>query len=227
MAAPWMQIDKRRTIKAPVNPMDKSTIISIYPHRIEEKKPTIQPGVFVIEPGTYERPSTLVVGPSSWWKDLDVEQPLLEIPVSSIQIADSVIRDYANGLDGCDMADKMPGLFFLPGTHTADAAKREHKALFDQAAARQKNWFAELVKTADILWARSGGNPICISDDMRLAAKELQLKDKSWMANSTAMELVNCRFCGALVRPGFPVCGQCHHVVNDELYKKLNPVKVA
>jgi hypothetical protein len=106
---------KRRAIRAPVNPLDKSTVVSIFPKYILEKKCTIQPGVFEIQPGTYDAPAILVVGSSSWWKEVDDNQPLLEIPHSSIQIADSIVRDYCNGIVGCDMGNNMPGLFYVMG----------------------------------------------------------------------------------------------------------------
>src|SRR6266576_4523463 len=88
----------RKLIRAMKNPMDKCTIVSIFPKVIDEVKYTIEPGRFHIEPGTFEKPSILVVGSSSWWREIDVEQPMLEIPNSSIQIAESVIKDYCNGL---------------------------------------------------------------------------------------------------------------------------------
>ena len=56
---------KRRTVRATPNPMDKSTVVSIYPKELNEIKPTIMPGRFRLEPGTYEKPSILVVGSSS------------------------------------------------------------------------------------------------------------------------------------------------------------------
>src|SRR5258706_9506503 len=117
MALPFAFLN-RQTVRAPVNPLDKSTVVSIYPRAIEETKYTIQPGVFKIPAGSYKEPSTLVVGPSSWWKELDESQPLLEIPVSSITIADSIVRDYCNGILCCNMGDATPGLFFIPGEHT-------------------------------------------------------------------------------------------------------------
>src|SRR5687768_15368088 len=97
-AFPGIREMRRRTIRAPVNPMDKATIISIYPKPIHEQKWTIEPGVFDIPAGSVESPGLLVVGPSSWWREIDYEQPLLEIPVGSIQIADSIVKDWSNGL---------------------------------------------------------------------------------------------------------------------------------
>ncbi len=86
-------MSNRRIVRSVQNPMDRCTIISILPKAISEVKYTIEPGLFNIPPGTPEKPSTLVVGPSSWWKMIDSDQPMVEIPVSSISIADSVIKD--------------------------------------------------------------------------------------------------------------------------------------
>jgi hypothetical protein len=54
--------------------MDKSTIVSIYPKEINEVKHTIEPGRFHLKPGKPDSPSLLVVGSSSWWKEIDEEQ---------------------------------------------------------------------------------------------------------------------------------------------------------
>lgn len=216
------QQNNRRTIRAPVNPMDKSTIVSILPKAITERKATISPGFFELKPGTYENPSILVVGPSSWWREVDENQPLLEIPVSSIQIADSVVRDYANGLLACNMADQMPGLFYVPGDYTVEKLKKDHEPLLKKAQAGQKKWFLELVRIADILWSRSNGNPLSISDDARLACKELNITQKPWLGDLQTAELVRCIACGSLRNANFPVCPTCKAVADPEMAKKLN-----
>lgn len=220
-AFPGMQNIHRRTIRAPVNPLDKSTVVSIFPKRIEEVKHTIQPGIFILEPGSYDKPSVLVVGPSSWWKELDEEQPLLEIPVSSIQIADSIVRDYANGILGCNMGDKMPGLFFIPGEVKQEEIKTKHKELLDKTNQAQRNWFQELVVIADVLWSKSSGNPLSISDDMRLAAQELGMKNKPWLADFSTIEMKNCPACGFLRNNSYPICQQCKTVVDVKKFQEL------
>jgi hypothetical protein len=201
---------RRRTIRGPVNPLDKSTVVSIFPKEIDEVKHTIQPGRFIISPGSYESPAILVVGPSSWWRDIDREQPLLEIPVSSIQIADSIVKDYCNGYLACNMGDCMPGLFYLPGEIKVEQLKKEFSNKVDAAQVKQKNWYSLLVKMADALWARSSGNPLAISDDMRLAARELNLiTNKDWMKDFTMVNMVRCKACGALKNPEYPICATC------------------
>lgn len=221
-AFPGINDWKRRTIRGPINPLDKSTVISIFPKDIEEKKCTISPGIFRIPAGTIEKPGILIVGPSSWWRDIDEDQPLLEIPVSSLQIADSVVRDYLNGYLACNMDSHMPGLFYVMGCKTnakgepdpiatQEWVKKEYKTQLELAQTRQMNWYTLLIKMADSLWARSNGNPLAIADDMRLAAKELNLTaTKDWMKEFQMVDMVRCKACGSLKNPQFPVCASCH-----------------
>ena len=218
---PGLAQTNRRTVRAPVNPMDKSTVVSILPKTVAARYATIQPGFFDLAPGTFENPSVLVVGPSSWWRDVDENQPLLEIPVSSIQIADSIVRDYANGLLACNMADQMPGLFYVPGDYTVERLKKEHVPLLTKAVAAQKKWFLELIRIADILWARSNGNPLSIQDDARLACRELNITAKPWLGDLQTAELVRCVACGALRNQMFPICQTCKAIADPVRAKEL------
>lgn len=206
------QFNNRRLIRATKNPMDRCTIVSILPKAIDETKHTIEPGRFHIPAGTYEEPSILVVGSSSWWKDIDQDQPMLEIPVSSIQIADSVIKDYCNGMLGCDMGSAMPGLFFVLGEHKAIEIKMKYKSKLEETRAKQDNWYKILVRLADSLWARANGNPLVISEEMRLAARSLNFNDKAWLKDFTTVEMVKCKACGTLKHPDYPVCPICKAV---------------
>jgi len=219
---------RRRTMRAPTNPLDKSTVISIYPKKIKEYKATIDPGIFEIEPGTFEKPAILVVGSSSWWKEVDDTQPLLEIPHSSIQVADSVVKDYCNGVFGCDMGESMPGLFFIPGAITVKDLfeNKEYNALLKEANRKQRNWYTNLIRLGDALWTRSNGNPLSVSEDMRLAARELNMINKDWYKDNIAMELVRCKACGALINPAYPVCPTCK-AINDPAKAKALEIQFA
>jgi hypothetical protein len=203
-----LKLDNRRTIRSEVNPYDKSTVVSIYPKHIHEEKVTIQPGVFDIKPGTFEKPSLLVVGSSSWWRDVDPEQPLLEIPVSSLQVADSIVKDYCNAMIGSNMGDSMPGLFYVPGEVNVEKVKKEYSHLLQRAKERQENWYKHLVKLGDALWARANGNPLAIAEDMRLASNELGYQ-REWTKNYQAAELVKCFACGSLRNSLYPICPSC------------------
>lgn len=226
---------KKRTIRAPSNPLDKSTVVSIFPKHIVERKHTIQPGVFEITPGSFDKPSILVVGPSSWWKEIDDNQPLLEIPHSSIQIADSICRDYCNGIVGCDMGDNMPGLFYVPGfkadkngevdkVATLEWIRKDHASQLQEAYRKQRNWFEVLVRMADALWSNSGGNPLTVSSEMKMAARELNFVNKEWLKDSQIMELVRCKACGHLKNPEYPVCSNCKAISDPVKAKELGLV---
>lgn len=210
----------RRTIKAPINPMDKSTIVSIYPKELNEIKETISPGRFIIPAGSYEKPSISIIGPSSWWREIDEKQPLLEITNSSIQVAESIVKDYCKGLLAFNAADSMPGIFWVPGEFTMSAVKDKYSSLLNKAQTHQKNWYANLVRMADSLWSASNGNPLVISQDMRMAARELGLS-KDWTKDFALIQRVPCVACGSPRNSDFPVCPSCHAVVDKELASKL------
>jgi hypothetical protein len=201
--------------------MDKSTIVSIFPYEVNDTKGTLQPGEFHIDKGSYDKPALLVVGSSSWWKELDLEQPLLEIPVGSVLVANSIITDYINGMSGVNIGEAQPGLFYIPGERNVEQIKKEFKGQLDLAAARQKNWYTIIVKIADTLWARTNGNPLAISDHARMAAQELGLKEKPWMKDFSTLELKNCPACGVLRNDNFPVCQHCKVVIDKKKFDEL------
>ena len=59
------ELANKKTVRAPINPLDKATIVSIFPKEIEETKPTLMPSRWIIPAGTLENPGIAVVGPSS------------------------------------------------------------------------------------------------------------------------------------------------------------------
>lgn len=216
-----LSLNRRQTVRAPTNPMDKSTVISIYPRQIVEVKPTIQPGKFIIPAGSFEAPGMLAVTSSSWWREIDEEQPLLEIPNSSIQVADSIVKDWCNGLLACNMNDVMPGITYLPGDISRGELKTKYLHVLVKLRDNQNRWYAALVKLADTSWAKSNGNPLSISEDMRSAARELNLTNKEWMVDFTQMEMIRCIACGSMRNPAFPICQSCHAIIDKDKAKEL------
>lgn len=214
------EIFRKRAIRAPVNPMDRATIVSVYPREIDEKKVTLSPSRWIIPPGSPEKPSLTVIGPSSWWREIDEEQPLLEIPVSSILIAESIVKDWMNGIVECDMADCMPGVFYVPGEFTLPELLAKYGKTVEIYVQKQKNWYNRLVKAGTSLWARGRGNPLVITDDMRMAAKEMGVT-VDWMSQFQAQDMVRCKACGTLKNPNYPVCPECHAIDDPEKAAKL------
>ncbi len=93
--------------------------------------------------------------------------------------------------------------------------------MLGKAIAAQKLYYAELVKLADSLWARTNGNPLSISDDARLAAKKLGFENKPWMKDFAAVQMTNCKACGHMVNPIFPVCPNCKNVIDVNKAKEI------
>jgi len=206
------------------NPLDVSTIISIYPIGFTEKK-AMMPEWYHIDKGSYENPSyTPVTGGSSFRLMADTNQTI-EIPISSISVAESVVRDWMVGIIEFVPGVAQPGVFYLPGNwdHKKLLADPEAKKVLDYIDQLQKAWFMKLIDLGDALWSRANGNPRVVSDLMRTAAGIMQIKDKPWMANFTTARMTNCPACGTLCLPGFPVCANCKHVIDPAAYSKLQP----
>jgi hypothetical protein len=211
----------RRTIRAEVNPFDKTTIVSIAPFDITETILTVQPGSFFIPKGTLEEPSLTVIGPSSWWKETDPEQPLLEIVVSSVLIGRALVEDYINSMNGVTLGTSQPGIFHVPGEYTdVKEVKKKYGHILTRMNLHQLAWYQFLIKQADSLWARSNQNPLAIDDQSRMAAKTLQI-DKPWIRDFQTIQNIACVACGNPRNPQFPICTHCKMIVDKELAIKL------
>lgn len=221
----FTNIAQRKLSRSMKNPMDKCTVVSILPKPIDEVKWTIDPGKFHLDPGSFENPAILVVGGSSYWREMPNDQPPLEIAYSSVNVADSIVRDYCNGVLGCDMNECVPGLFFVLGEAKVSEIKLKYKETLEITKTKQNNWFKVLVDLADSLWARTNGNPLALADDMRLAAKMLNLNDKPWLKDFQMIKMVPCPACGSLKNPMFPVCAVCKNV--DQAHPASKDLKFA
>jgi hypothetical protein len=115
----------------------------------------------------------------------------------------------------------MPGIFYVLGELSTAELINKKKELLDAAKAKQIKWYETLLLLADGLWAQSNGHPLCISEDMRLAASELKITGKPWMANHVAFAQVSCKACGSLKNPDYPVCAVCKAITDPEKAKAL------
>lgn len=223
MNYPFSFIESRkRQIKQPPIPNDYTTLVSIFPKALTARLITCEPGEFILSAGSKEKPSFLTIGSSSWWKDPGFDQPLLEIQIASTRVANSIIADNVGSMINVTLGQKQPGIFSVPGKVTEVS-----KELIEKYDAIQNNWYREMIKTADIDWARHNGNPLAISDDSRLAAQQLGLKDKPWMGDFKTIELVQCVACGSLRNPKFPICPTCNHIVDQKLADSLGIKKAS
>lgn len=211
----------RHQFKAPVNPLDKTTLVSIFPRKISAFNATIFPGEWHIPAGSVDKPGIITIGPSSWWKEMEEGMPDLEVPVSSLAVAHSIVRDYIIGLYVADMENASPGVFYIQGELSLiEVLKR--KDLLERAVAKQRRWYEELISAAGALWVQTQGNPKSVNEDMKLAAKELGKNDLPWMQAAVDMTMQNCPACGSIRNPNYPVCPNCKVVIDKDKAKALN-----
>jgi hypothetical protein len=207
--------------RAPLNELDKCTIISIFPRAIISVKETTQPNTYHIPAGEPDKPASIVVGSSSWWMFIGPERPKQEITHGSIQVAHAIVNDYCSGLLGHVAGQADPGIFFIKGEYANEVIKTKFATELAAAVARQRQWFFNLIEKADVDWSRTNGNPKSVSDLSRLAAERLGLKDKPWMQDFQSLKKVACVACGNLRDPNFPICPACNTIVDRAKYDAL------
>jgi hypothetical protein len=220
--------NKVRVNRIPRSPLDICTIVSISARAIYEEKITVNPSVYNIEAAEDGDYSLLVVKAASWLKEMEIGEVDIyqEIPIGSISLANSIITDYCSGLLGYKPGIADPGLFCVAGEHTKKTlegftdpiTKKAFKVLLEEARVRQRNWYSELVLQTDKLWARTNGNPIVVGEDAKIAAIKLNL-NRDWMHNFASLEKINCKACGNLVNPAYPICPNCKAIINEEKAK--------
>ncbi len=205
----------------PLNPMDVSTIVSIVPRKenkpIEIIKHTLTPGVFKVPSGSYENPGILHVGSSYWLRDIDPKQPFIQVTSHSIIIAESIVKDYTGAVFG-RTADAKPGMFHVNGKLTAAEIKTQHKDKLDKAKTQQENWFKNLVKAADAMYARTNGNPLSIGDNEILAAQSLGITDRPWLMIHKHYEKLPCKACGQYNNASIIVCPNCKVILDEKAF---------
>ncbi len=152
--------------------------------------------------------------------------PLVEIPNGSLIVAESIVKDYCQGMIAVD-DNSYPGFFFVPGAFTVEQIKEKYSDALKIAIGKQRNWFKNLLDMADSDWASSNGNPKAISGLMRMAAEHLGLQDRAWMKTTLDIKKVPCVACGNLRNPEYPICGTCNRVVDIALAKKLGIIESA
>lgn len=215
----------------PKNPMDRCTIVSVYPREIVYDNPTVFPRRHVIPAGSADDFSILVIESGSFFIASQIEkQPPTEVQVNSAQLVESIIKDSVPTMSLASVSSS-PGVFWCYGQYDKKSiyhyiepvTLKKFEQLLNEARARQLNYWKDIVDDADYLWSASSGNPHAISDDARLAAKVLGLeKSKPWMANTIATELAPCPACGEMVNHMYAICKYCHNIINIEKAKNLN-----
>lgn len=214
---------------------DQSTIISIYPHSINEFKPGLYPGRFIMkECEDEERPEFLVIGLSIHLVNIP-DRPALQVETASYTIAKAVVRDFFDSQANHDAEHNAhPGLAALPGSVDYKTFKEKHSKLHDQMKSGQKAWGLKLVKENDNNWNRYHNHKMMLPLGLYFGKKfGFTADQKPWLADvETVLEQPRCPVCAIPVDTRAIVCTNCNpnFILKPEEYKKITEgrlVKVA
>jgi hypothetical protein len=188
------------------------------PWAIREKKPGVNPGVFMLKPGTVKEPSLFVVKEAQIrMMDQDYRFYAMDIPLK--QVAEDVVNCYNTSLVGFEPNVAVPGLFCVEGEYvTVEAFKKDHYKKLLRAEEMMTEWFRRLVRMADDDWAILPQHQH-ISDLQRTAAKYVNV-ERPWLSRDVA-ESSRCPACKTIVPSTAAVCFACKAILNAEAHAKI------
>jgi hypothetical protein len=205
---------------------DQSTIISIYPHDINEFKPGLYPGRFVI-PACLdeEKPEVLTIGLSIHLVHI-ADKPPLQVETASYTIAKAIVRDFFDSQAEHDVeTDAHPGICCLPGSVDMLTFKTKHKDKYEQIKKSQNAWGMKLVKTNDNNWGKYHNHKMLLPLGIYFAKKfGFSPEQKPYLADvESIMEQPKCPICFSNVDKRAIVCTNCtpNFILKPEEYKKL------
>lgn len=204
---------------------DKSTVISILPFPLIEKKPGLIPGDYRID-GVKEpmkECQTLIVSRAVFPIYIDENRPALIVPEPSDRICAAICRDFKTSIAEYEPNVAEPGLFWAPGSYDPKRASNELVMELSDARRLQLVWFKRLVEKADDAWEKYKTRKL-IAGIERLACRILNL-DREWNIDieveaSSDLQIATCKFCYSSVHPQAIICGHCQGILDQARYTK-------
>lgn len=205
------------------NYTDASTVISLLPIPLIERKPGLQPGEYCIPAATNGKPGILNVVRAQFPVYIDENRPALIVPEPSDNVAESICRDYKVASDFYQPGLSEPGLFWVKEAWKLNdviSGRNEMiTVMLKEAAEKQHNWFKLQVEKADDLWGQYRMRRM-ISDIQRLAAVALGV-ERDWNLDTFIEKALSvCKFCRSAVAKEAIICPQCHGVLDVDAYKR-------
>ena len=205
--------------------MSKSTVVSLLPIELNEKKPGIYPGHFTIPAAKGEDFEILNLANSVAHVYMDESRGSMTIVQESEVVAKSIVDDYINSCIAVDKLESViPGLFWVEGEFNKPGILSKFPEKIKEAKFNQSKWFHALVKMADDDWARNRSHK-SITPLQKLAATSLEqfLGKKEWASVVDVQAYKACKFCTSQIPNEAVVCPVCTRaqVADSELAKLL------
>jgi hypothetical protein len=198
--------------------MKPCTVVSILPYELNESKPQLEPGVFIMPPVAKKGDvQVLSIEQAQRPFYVDYERGVVQIPYDPEIVARSVVEDHIRATIHIS-ANCQPGLFYVHGIKDADLVKKENAKELKDAEVAQNAWFKRLVKAGDDVWQRYRRHNT-ISDQHRMACKELGLK-REWAEDMKAENTVECQYCTTLISGRALICPICR-LPQEEALKRM------
>lgn len=204
----------------------KVTIVSTLPLEINESKPGLIPGTFIIPPAKKDDFNILTIDDCYVIHlNPNPDMPNMSVPEPAERVAKAIVRDYRDSAQGtsstanADGSMAIPGMFYLTGEVSKAEIKTTHKKLLDAAFKNTQAWFMNLVAAADDEWVKSKQRRM-ILDLARVAANNLGL-EREWNYDMLSNQSMTCPFCRSNIHPESVKCANCNEVVNVAAYEKM------
>lgn len=198
--------------------MPKATVISMFPMEINEPKPGLYPGYFVIPAAPLGEFSFLIVGDAVYYQETKNEVKT-QVRTPYYTLAESIVNDFQNGHIGRIPNVAEPGVFWVQGSWSSRNEIRDNFAEeLDVCEKKQIEWFKNLVNMADEMYTKSQRYS-SVSMLQRLAARRLAIQ-RPWLLR-TGDSANTCKFCKAETPYGAVKCPNCREVLDPIAYKQL------
>lgn len=208
---------------------DVSTIVSLLPVKLDERKPGLIPGFYKLPAVADPRKDieVLLVYRATFPVYIDESRPSLIVPEPSDRVCAAIVRDYKVGLTCYTPDEAEPGLFWAPGPYTQESAKKELATEILEARRLQQKWFEALVELADDYWQKFHARRM-ISSLQRRAVEYLGLQRDWNLVNELEaqldLDLSPCKFCRSMIHREAFVCPQCSGIIDLERAKQMGYV---
>lgn len=174
------------------------------------------------------KPSILVVDDTQYNYKALHDSPSIPVPVVGQEIARSFVEDYVSSKLACVPGEKQPAVFWLEGEWTVETILKTKTDLCKKYLEMQALWFQELVKMADIDWAKKPGSHQLVTEDAKRAAKALGY-ERDWVLElpKTLVGPQNkeCKGCASEIPVAAIICRHCQTVQDEKAYAGLKVAK--
>lgn len=198
---------------------DISTVVSLLPFPIQEKKPGLIPNVFIVPAAKQGDFEILQVSRARFPVYIDENRPALIVPEPSDNVCEAIVRDFKAGQIGFEAEIAEPGIFWVSGPYEKEQIKSIFKAELDRANALQMEWYKNIVRIADDDWERYHQHKFISS--LQIHAVNILNLDRPYNTGvEVTAALSQCKWCFSQVNPKAVVCPACRGILDEERYKK-------